>query len=165
MGTNDREIAGVTNGDQTLLQLVSFRLSGEEYGISILAVQEINRMVPITRVPSAPAMVEGIIDLRGKVIPVMNLRKKFSLNDKEADKDTRIIVVNVDNRTIGIVVDSVSEVLRLQSDKIQPPPAVVLDKHAEYIKGIGKVGERLLILLDLSKVFNEELDIMEQAVL
>lgn len=161
---NDRKTTGVTAGEQSLLQLVSFCLSGEEYGIDILSVQEINRMLPLTRVPNAPATVEGIINLRGKVIPVMNLRKKFSLGEKEADKDTRIIVVNVEKRTIGIIVDSVSEVLRLQSDKVQPSPSLVSNKQSEYIKGIGKVGERLLILLDLSQVFNEELDVLEESV-
>ena len=142
--------------DQELLQLVGFHLSGEEYGIDILKVQEIIRMLPITRVPNAPKSVEGVINLRGKVIPVMNLRNKFSMEDKQANKNTRIIVVNVGNKTLGVIVDSVSEVLRLSVDKVQPPPSVVTDNRSDYIKGIGKIGERLLILLDLDKIFAAE---------
>lgn len=143
-------------GERELLQLVSFRLSGEEYGIDILKVQEINRMLTITKVPNAPDFVEGIINLRGKVIPIINLRKRFGLEVKEVDKHTRIIVVNLDSRILGIVVDGVSEVLRLPSDTVQPAPPIVSGQGADYIRGIGKIGERLLILLDLNKLFSTE---------
>ncbi|HLC41343.1 MAG TPA: chemotaxis protein CheW [Methylomirabilota bacterium] len=140
-----------------VLQLVSFNLGDEEYGVDILRVQEINRMVHITRVPKAPEFVEGVINLRGKVIPIVDLRKRFGLTAKPHDKNTRIIVVDIDGRTVGLIVDGVSEVLRFSMDTIEPPPPMVTGVDAEYIWGVGKLEDRLLILLDLSKVLaNEE---------
>lgn len=140
-----------------VLQLVSFNLGDEEYGVDILRVQEINRMVHITRVPKAPEFVEGVINLRGKVIPIVDLRKRFGLCAKPHDKNTRIIVVDIDGRTVGLIVDGVSEVLRFSMDTIEPPPPMVTGVDAEYIWGVGKLEDRLLILLDLSKVLaNEE---------
>ena len=140
-----------------VLQLVSFNLGDEEYGVDILRVQEINRMVHITRVPKAPEFVEGVINLRGKVIPIVDLRKRFGLVAKPHDKNTRIIVVDIDGRTVGLIVDGVSEVLRFSMDTIEPPPPMVTGVDAEYIWGVGKLEDRLLILLDLSKVLaNEE---------
>ena len=142
-----------------VLQLVSFNLGDEEYGVDILRVQEINRMVHITRVPKAPEFVEGVINLRGKVIPIVDLRKRFGLSVKPHDKNTRIIVVDIDGRTVGLIVDGVSEVLRFSMDTIEPPPPMVTGVDAEYIWGVGKLEDRLLILLDLSKVLaNEEKD-------
>jgi len=135
-----------------VLQLVSFNLGDEEYGVDILRVQEINRMVHITRVPKAPEFVEGVINLRGKVIPIVDLRKRFGLQAKPHDKNTRIIVVDIDGRTVGLIVDGVSEVLRFSMDTIEPPPPMVTGVDAEYIWGVGKLEDRLLILLDLSKV-------------
>lgn len=134
-----------------LLQLVTFKLGYEEYAIDILKVQEINRMVDITAVPNAPSSVEGVINLRGKVIPVINLRKRFGLNDKEKDAQSRIMVVDV-GTTVGLIVDSVSEVLRLSSDTVEPPPPITGCNGSEYIKGIGKLEDRLLILLDIDKL-------------
>ena len=135
-----------------VLQLVTFKLAGEEYATDILKVQEINRMVEITSVPNAPHYVEGVINLRGKVIPVVNLRKKFGLVVKEADAQSRIMVVDV-GKTIGIIVDSVSEVLRLRADTVETPPSITENGSSEYIRGIGKLEDRLLILLDLDKLF------------
>lgn len=147
-----------TKGEQELLQLVGFNLSGEEYGIDILKVQEIIRMLSITKVPNAPAFVEGVINLRGKVLPVISLRNKFGLEEKAHDKRTRIMVVNIANRILGVVVDSVSEVLRLPVDTVQPAPEVVSGKgkDSDYIKGIGKLDERMLILLDLERIFDKD---------
>jgi purine-binding chemotaxis protein CheW len=142
-------------GKNKELQLVSFRLGDEEYGIDILKVQEINRMLAISKIPKAPDYVDGIINLRGKVIPIINLRRRFSLDKKESDKQTRIIVVDIGGKVLGIVVDGVSEVLRLQSDTIEPPPPVVSGKGAVYIKGVGKIGDKLLILLDLETLFGD----------
>ena len=139
-----------------VLQLVSFNLGDEEYGVDILRVQEINRMVHITRVPKAPEFVEGVINLRGKVIPIVDLRKRFGLTAKPHDKNTRIIVVDIDGRTVGLIVDGVSEVLRFSMDTIEPPPPMVTGVEAEYIWGVGKLEDRLLILLDLSKVLAKE---------
>ena len=137
-----------------VLQLVTFKLAGEEYATDILKVQEINRMVEITSVPNAPHCVEGVINLRGKVIPVVNLRKKFGLVVKEADAQSRIMVVDV-GKTIGIIVDSVSEVLRLRADTVETPPSITENGSSEYIRGIGKLEDRLLILLDLDKLFGD----------
>lgn len=138
-------------GDE-LLQLVSFNIGDEEFGVDILKVQEINRMVEITKVPQAPHYVEGVINLRGKVIPIVDLRKRFNLEVKEYDKNTRIVVVDIEGAIIGMVVDSVSEVLRLPSDTIEPPPEIVTGVNSEYIKGVAKLEDRLLIFLDLSRV-------------
>ena len=139
---------------EELLQLVSFNIGSEEYGVDILKVQEINRMVEITKVPQAPRYVEGVINLRGKVIPIVDLRKRFDLDIKEYDKNTRIVVVDINGTILGMVVDSVSEVLRLPSSTIEPPPEIVTGINAEYIKGVAKLEDRLLIFLDLSKVID-----------
>ena len=143
-------------GEQTgeLLQLVSFNIGSEEFGVDILKVQEINRMVEITRVPQASHYVEGVINLRGKVIPIIDLRKRFNLEIKEYDKNTRIVVVDISGNIMGMVVDSVSEVLRLPSNTIEPPPEIVASINSEYIKGVAKLEDRLLIFLDLSKVID-----------
>ena len=136
-----------------IVQLVTFKLGNEEFALDILKVQEINRVVEITKVPKAPDFVEGVINLRGRVIPIVDIRKKFHLNIKEATKETRIIVVNIMNKTIGLIVDSVSEVLRINSSTIQPPPPLIAGLDSDYIKGVGKLDERLIILLDIDKIF------------
>jgi purine-binding chemotaxis protein CheW len=138
------------------LQLVSFNIGTEEFGVDILKVQEINRMVEITRVPQAPHYVEGVINLRGKVIPIVDLRKRFGLELKEHDKNTRIVVVDIGGNIMGMIVDSVSEVLRLPSSTIEPPPEIVTGVNSEYIKGVAKLEDRLLIFLDLSRVIDAE---------
>ncbi len=137
-----------------LLQLVSFKIGSEEFGVDILKVQEINRMVEITKVPQAPDYVEGVINLRGKVIPIIDLRKRFDLEIKEYDKNTRIVVVDITGNIMGMVVDSVSEVLRLPQSTIEPPPEIVTGINSDYIKGVAKLEDRLLIFLDLSKVID-----------
>lgn len=137
-----------------VLQLVTFKLGAEEYGIDILKVQEINRMTEITTMPKAPFSVEGVINLRGKVIPVVNLRKRFGLDIKEVDAQSRIIVVDIGS-TVGLIVDSVSEVLRISSDTIEPPPPITGSIGSEYILGIGKLEDRLVILLDIDKLLSE----------
>lgn len=136
------------------LQLVSFNIGTEEFGVDILKVQEINRMVEITKVPQAPNYVEGVINLRGKVIPIVDLRKRFSLELKEHDKNTRIVVVDIGGNIMGMIVDSVSEVLRLPASTIEPPPDIVTGVNSEYIKGVAKLEDRLLIFLDLSRVID-----------
>lgn len=147
----DKQYAGKSD---ELLQLVSFKIGSEEFGVDILKVQEINRMVEITKVPQAPHYVEGVINLRGKVIPIVNLRKRFDLELKEYDKNTRIVVVDIGGNIMGMVVDSVSEVLRLPSSTIEPAPEIVTGINSEYIKGVAKLEDRLLIFLDLSKVID-----------
>jgi len=133
------------------LQLVIFRLAKEEYGLPITKVQEINRLVPITKLPQTPSFMEGIINLRGRIIPVIDLRKRFSLPADEQSEDNRIIIVEVNGQTVGIIVDAVTEVVRLAGASVEPPPpAFILD--AQYIHGVGKLDERLLILLDIVKL-------------
>jgi purine-binding chemotaxis protein CheW len=135
-----------------LLQLVSFKIGAEEFGIDILKVNEINRMMTLTKVPNAPSFVDGVVNLRGRVIPVINLRTKLSLPKKEYDRNSRIIVVELENKTIGFIVDEVSEVLRIPVNITEKPPEMVSGVNAAFITAIGKLEDRLLILLDLEKV-------------
>jgi purine-binding chemotaxis protein CheW len=124
-------------------------------------VQEIIRMMDITKVPRAPDFVEGVINLRGKVIPIIDLRKRFGLSTRDHDKHTRIIVIEINNMIVGFVVDSVSEVLRIPASTVEPPPPVVSGLESEYISGVGKLEDRLLILLDLNKLLSgEERDLL-----
>lgn len=132
-----------------IFQLVTFRLGSEEYSLDILKVQEIIRSMDLTRVPNTPDFVDGVINLRGKVIPVLNLRKRFSMPDCEKTSETRIIVVEVNAKTVGFRVDAVSEVLRLPADKVEPAPSLAANIESDYIKGVGKLDGRLLILLDV----------------
>ena len=144
----------VRNGNSGLLQLVTFKVEDEEFGVDILGVQEIIRSMEVTRVPKAPAFVEGVINLRGKVIPIVDLRKRFGLVQKAHDRNTRIIVMEMASAVVGFVVDSVSEVLRLPASTVEPTPAVVAGIDSEYIRGVGKLDDRLLILLELDRLLN-----------
>lgn len=140
--------------DAELMQLVTFSIGEEEFGVDILKVQEIIRMMEITKVPRAPEFVEGVINLRGKVIPIIDLRKRFGLSSRGHDKHTRIIVIEINNMIVGFVVDSVSEVLRIPFSTVEPPPPVVSGMESEYISGVGKLEDRLLILLDLDRLLS-----------
>lgn len=137
-----------------LLQLVGFQLDDEEYGIDILKVQEINRITEITKIPQSPDFVEGVINLRGNVIPIIDLRKRFNMPHKEYDKQTRIVVGEIGDRTVGFIVDAVSEIIRLPADKIEPAPNISADDKAEYILGVGKLDDKLLMLLDIDKILS-----------
>ena len=149
-----RTVKGERAGDGEQLQLVTFEVGQEEYAVDILAVQEINRMLQITRVPQSPPDVEGVINLRGRIIPVIDLRKRFGLEaDGQRSADSRIIVVEVGGRVIGFIVDRVHEVLRISSSIVDPTPTMATGTDAEYIQGVGKLDDRLLILLDLDKLF------------
>ncbi len=147
--------------DDEILQLVTFSIGDEEFGVDILKVQEIIRTMEITRVPKAPDFVEGVINLRGKVIPIIDLRRRFGMARRDHDKNTRIIVIDINNMIVGFVVDSVSEVLRISSSTVEPPPPVVAGVESEYIKSVGKLEDRLLIMLDLDRLLSGE----EQAML
>jgi Chemotaxis signal transduction protein len=141
------------------LQLVIFRLAKEEYGLPITKVQEINRLVPITKLPQTPAFMEGVINLRGRIIPVIDLRKRFQLATVEQSDDNRIIIVEVNGQTVGVIVDAVTEVVRLPGASVEPPPPTfILD--AQYIHGVGKLEERLLILLDIDKILTSQEEII-----
>ncbi|NPV30353.1 MAG: purine-binding chemotaxis protein CheW [Firmicutes bacterium] len=137
------------------IQLVVFRLGAEEYGVPITQVQEINRLTTPTRIPKAPAFVEGVINLRGKVLPVIDLKKRFGLEGAAYTDEARIVVVEIAGHTVGVIVDVVSEVLRLPVTSIEPPPAVIAGITADYLRGVGKLDDRLLILLDLNKILTE----------
>jgi purine-binding chemotaxis protein CheW len=140
-------------------QLVVFELADESYGVDIGAVNTIIRMQEITEIPRSPEFVEGVINLRGSIIPVIDLRKRFSLPVGEETKASRIVVVETSGQLIGMVVDAVSETLRLQQDAIEPPSPIVTSVDSEYVRGVGKLENRLVILLDLDKVLSsKELD-------
>jgi purine-binding chemotaxis protein CheW len=140
--------------EEEILQLVTFHVDEEEFGVGILDVREINRMMEITRVPHAPAFVEGVVNLRGQVIPVVDLRKRFCLGGVERDKNTRIVVVELEETVVGFLVDSVSEVLRVPMSIVEPPPPIVGSIESEYIEGVVKLEDRLLILLDLRRLLS-----------
>ena|ERR1700690_639027 len=139
---------------ERVLQVVSFRLGEEEYGLEILKVQEIIRKPELTRVPNSPRCVEGVINLRGKVIPIVGLRKRFGLCARENDKATRIIVIEVSGEIMGFEVDSVSEVLRVPIETVEPPPRLSRQSN-EYVSGVGKLQNRLLLLLDVTRLITE----------
>ncbi len=137
------------------IQLVSFRLADEEFGVEITKIQEILLMGPITRLPQTPDYVKGLINLRSSVVPVVDLRVRFGMPEGAATDETRIVVVNVRGKTVGYIVDAVSEVLRIGKDQIAPPPTVA-GLRQEYLTGLAKLDGRLLILLDIDKVLGEE---------
>lgn len=141
---------------EEILQLVSFNIGNEEFGIDILKVEEIIRLISITKIPNAPDFIEGVINLRGKVIPVIDLRTRLKREKKQHDNNTRVIVVEVNGRTVGFIVDSVREVLRVPKSITEPPPSIVAGVDSEYITAIGKLEDRLLILLDLEKVLSHK---------
>lgn len=137
-----------------VFQVVSFRLGHEEYGVDISQVQEIIRMVEITHVPRAPRFMEGVINLRGQLIPIIDLRTRFAMERNEPTKSTRIVVTEIGSKRVGMVVDAVSEVLNIPIENVEDAPEMVAGVGTEYIQGVGKVAERLIILLDLTMVIN-----------
>ena len=140
-----------------LIQLVSFMLAEEEYGVEVLKVREIIRMPSITKMPNTLHYVEGIINLRGKVIPIISLRRKFDLPEAEYDKRTRIMVMEVVGEMMGFIVDEVSEVIRISEKEIQPPPPVVASGiEQECMAGVINQADRLLVLLDLERMFSAD---------
>jgi purine-binding chemotaxis protein CheW len=146
-------------------QIVVFKLGNEEFGVNIMEVREIIRMEDITKIPNSEQFVEGVINLRGGIIVVINLAMKLGLPNKESDKNTRIIVIEMKGSTVGMVVDSATEVLRLNGSDIKAAPEIITKKiDSSYIEGVGVVEERLLILLDLAKVLGgEDYDAIAQA--
>lgn len=151
MGWHDTQTAS-SNGH---VQLVTFKLDDQEYGLSIKNVVEVVRMVAITRIPRAPDVVEGVINLRGRVVPVINLRKRFGAPPKHRDLDTRLLVARIDERVIALIVDVVSEVLKLDSDSLDASDAVATGV-TEYLAAIGKLRDRLLLIVDLDAILSFE---------
>src|SRR6266567_2522388 len=141
------------SGIEGLLQIVSFKVGNEEFGLDILRVQEIIRLQDLTRVPNSPDFVDGVINLRGKVIPIIALRKRFGLEEQAHDKETRIVVLEVQNMVLGFIVDSVSEVLRISADTVVPPPRLGKIEQ-EFVSGVVKLEDRLLILLDVDRIMS-----------
>ncbi len=136
------------------IQLVGFTIGKEHFGVDILSVQEIIRSVRITGVPNSPDFIEGVINLRGSIIPVIDLRKRLNLHQDEGKKtDTWILIIDVENRVTGFIVDSVTKVLKIQSGSVEPPPDIVTaGLHSQYLLGVCEIGDRLLIMLDFSKI-------------
>jgi purine-binding chemotaxis protein CheW len=137
-------------------QLVVFNLAEEAYAVDIAVVREIIQMQSITHVPGTPHSVEGVINLRGSVIPIVDLRKRFKLNGVDKDKDTRIVVVSCKGQDVGVIVDSVAEVLRIPVDSIEPSSSVFTEEHLEYLLGIVKTTDKLIILLDMDQVLSRQ---------
>ncbi len=139
------------------IQLVIFRLAGEEYGLDIAQVREIIRMQNITPMPKAPDFIEGVINLRGQIIAVMDLASRFGLvSEKRTDK-ARIVVTVVKDNTVGLIVDEVPEVLRISEETIEPTPQLLASQvHADFIRGVGKLTDRLVIILDANKILSHE---------
>ena len=135
------------------LQIVVCELADEHYGLDIARVFEIIRNQPITPMPRAPSFVKGVINLRGRIIPVVDLRGRFGMSDTEPTKETRIVVAESASTRVGLVVDSVSEVLLLPLDSVEPTPEVAAGADAEYLRGIAKLGDRLVLLLELDGLF------------
>jgi len=144
------------------LQLVAFRLGNETYAVDIQQVQEIIRMQQITRVPGAPFFVEGVINLRGRIIPVIDLRKRLGLPRGEETDEVRIVVVEVPPHKVGMIVDAVEEVLRLSEENIETPSSLVASVDEQYLKGVGKSEDRLVVLLDLEEILKKEKDSEKQ---
>jgi len=136
------------------LQVVGFRIGNETFGVRIGAVREIVRVPEITAVPSAPETIEGVINLRGKIIPVMDLRKRFGQMDIQPDKKNRILVVELEHKLVGLIVNAASEVLKIAPSEIEPPGTVFAEGESSYVTGVGKLKGRLIILLDIAKLLH-----------
>lgn len=141
---------------EDIRQFVEFKLSDEEYGIDILQVKTIERMMPITRVPKTPDFVEGVINLRGEIVPVIDLKKRFDLTPSEVTDSTRIIIASIDDITVGMIVDAATEVIQLSQDDIEPAPPIIGGIDANYLEGVGKIDGRLLILLNVAKLLKPQ---------
>ncbi len=145
------EAMKVTEAEE-LRQFISFSVGQEEYGLELLRVKEVIRMRDITWLPKAPSFVKGVINLRGDVIPIIDLRDKFALGSHEDTAQTRVIVVELEGRLTGLVVDSASQVVRIPADQIEPPPPVPDGFSQELIAGVGKIEDRLIIMLTADSI-------------
>ncbi|MCP1440691.1 purine-binding chemotaxis protein CheW [Erwinia persicina] len=146
------KLAGETVGQEFLV----FTLGDEEYGIDILKVQEIRGYDQVTRIANTPAFIKGVTNLRGVIVPIIDLRIKFAQPDVVYNDNTVVIVLNLEQRVVGIVVDGVSDVLSLTTDQIRPSPEFAVTMSTEYLTGLGALGERMLILVDIEKLLNSE---------
>ncbi len=162
---NDRQDSNLHLKMKDFMQVVSFRLHAEEYAIEITKVKEIILVEGVTRVPQMPSFIEGIINLRGNVIPVLDLRKRFDLPHAALSDQSRIVVTRMENRIVGLIVDSVSQVMKIPRSQIQPPPQTIAGLAGEYLVGIGKMDDRMILLLDIEKILscNEKESLVEAA--
>lgn len=135
-------------------QFVGFKLGSEGYAIDIMAIEEILRKTEITPIPNAPDFIEGIINIRGRVIPVVDLKKKLKLGIVNDSQTTRIIITNINNKKIGFLVDEVEEVLRIENDLIEDAPAIAVNIDSNYIRGVAKTNKGMIIILDITKIFS-----------
>ena len=146
----------VETNDDSIIQWVTFHLEKEKYGIKVMQVQEVLRMTEIAPVPGAPHYVLGIINLRGNVVTVIDTRRRFGLPDAESDDETRIVIIEADNNVVGILVDSVAEVVDLRTSEIETAPNVGNDESSKYIQGVSSRDDELLILVDVNKLLSDE---------
>lgn len=160
---NQQSYMSVGKEDGETSQHVTFTLGGEEYGIEITKVQEIIGYQGFTRIPNVPEFIRGVLNLRGTVVPVVDLRKKFAMEDKEYNKFTVIIILEAEERIMGIIVDAISDVVTLATKDIQEAPSFATNVRADFISGMGKRDGKLIILLDMDKVLSqEELEIIDE---
>lgn len=146
------------------IQVVGFRIGNETFGVRISLVREIVRLPEITAVPNAPDYIEGVINLRGKIVPVMDLRKRFGQTDIQRDKKNRILVVELDGKSVGLIVNAASEVLKIPPSEIEPPATMLGEGETSFVTGVGKLNGRLVILLDLQKLLQQgEMKRLEEA--
>ena len=150
----------------TSIQIVCFKIGKEEYGIDILKVQEILNLPKITALPKAIDFILGVIDLRGKILPIIDLGKRFGIEMRKTSKSARAIVVKIKGKEVGLAIDSVSHVVKVESDDIEPPPAIVKGISGRYIVGIAKVDEEFVVILDIDQIFSaselSELDLSKK---
>ena len=146
------EVESSASGER---QIVAFSLGTETYGVDIASVREIIPIQRIVSVPRAPSFIEGIINLRGRVIPVLDLRKHFGFEQKKGDPNQRIVLVEAGSESIGVIVDAVSSVLRIPDDSVEAPASVIVGPEIEYITGIAKIDKDLVVLLDLTKIISD----------
>ncbi|MEH2920949.1 chemotaxis protein CheW [Samsonia erythrinae] len=149
---NVTKLTGETVGQEFLI----FTLGDEEYGVDILKVQEIRGYDQVTRIANTPSFIKGVTNLRGVIVPIVDLRIKFAKQEVDYDENTVVIVLNLGQRVVGIVVDGVSDVLSLTADQIRPAPEFAVTLSTEYLTGLGSLGERMLILVDIEKLLSSE---------
>ena len=144
------------------INLVTFKLGNKEYAIDIMQAKEIIKMEKITLIPNAPDYVEGVINLRGNIIPIVDLKKRFNLEENDGEKNTGIIIVKIDDVDMGIIIDAISKVVSIATSNIQPPPPMLSGIGQKYIKGVAKLEDKLLVVLDLEKLIVGDDDDIEE---
>jgi len=148
--------------DISSMQIVCFKIGSEEYGIEILKVQEILKLPKITKLPRSADYILGVIDLRGQVIPIIDLSKRFAIDDREFSGSLRGIVIDIGGKKVGLAIDSVSHVIRVEGKDIEPPPPIVKGISGRYIIGIAKVENRFIVILDINQIFsNDEISLLK----